>query len=164
MNYIKYIIPIFLAVVLSLVPSFVNVNQTWTLILGAVVKGGLLIYFLRLNNNNTPFINTLTILLILMMLGEYLISYNYIMAQVITFFSNTAFITIFFLRAKSKANSDNLAFLKSLSVAAFGIGNMIYISTNENLVLLIIGNLFMAGIYLYDRLLREGEKNTNSIN
>ena len=128
-------------------------------------KAGLFIYYLRLNNTGTPLINTLTVILITMAFGEYLLSINTTLGQIIFIISDIAFGLLFFLRQKLKETKDKLSKLKITAVSLFVLANIATFDQTTGLSLVAIGLLFITSVYFYDRLVtiadskKEGAKN-----
>jgi hypothetical protein len=160
MNYLKFLIPIAIAILLTLLASTIpEENRDIQLILGIVIKGGLLICYLRLNNAESPFINTLTAILVAMMTGEYLFNTGVItIGQIIFIGANTGFAVMYFLRQIMKDKKDKLRTMKILGVCVYCFGNILYITDVMGMVPLVIGSVFLGGVYFYDRLLMVSEQ------
>ena len=160
MDYSKYLLPlgiVFLLTVLSaaIPPEYRDIQ----LVIGGIVKYGALVYYLRLNNAKSPFVNTLTIILAVMMTGEYLFNTGMTTTgQVVFIIANIGFAIMFFLRQMVKDSKDKLMSLKVLAVCVYCIGNVLYIKDVSGLMPLLIGNLLLTGVYFYDTLLTISEQ------
>lgn len=155
MHYLKLIIPIPIATAITLltIPMAVS-NNNLNLIIASSVKAGLLIYYLRLDNSGTPLIKTLTVLLIVMAVGEFLFSINVVPGRLLLITSSLLLGLTYFFRQKLKGKTDKLAGIKSIAVFTYGIANIIYGFGFIHLAVLLVGQLSLAGVYLYDRLTR----------
>jgi hypothetical protein len=156
MNYIKFLAPIPIAVILTVLTFVLFENQpndNYILIPGTLVKGGLLIYYLRIGNEKTPLINTLTVILLCMLTGEYLFNNEFTGGQLIFIVSNIALIVIYLIRQKLKDKKDRLSGLKSVAVMFYSLTNILYINKVMDVLPLIIGTLILVSVYFYDRLL-----------
>lgn len=119
-----------------------------------ILKFGLLISYLRLGNSRTPLINTLTLTLIIMGLGEYLLlSDSSTLGQIISIISCIAFGLLYFFRQKLKDNKDNLSKLKIAAVSIFVLTNIPIVEQKESMILAAIGLFFLTSVYIYDRLI-----------
>ena len=151
MKYLKFFLPIplvFLLIFLS------EQYMRDTLHIGVYFfKTGLFIYYLRLDNSGTPLINTLTVVLLSMALGEYLLSINTTLGQVIFIISDIAFGLLYFFRQKFKDSKDKLSKLKIATVSIFVLTNIPTLGQNESMVLAAIGLFFLTSVYIYDRLI-----------
>jgi hypothetical protein len=159
MNYIKLLLPIGVAILLTILASFFEgQSSSIPLILGIITKAGVLIYYLRLNNSRTPFINSLTGILFTMMMGEYFFNTRIvIIGTAIYIAANLGFLILYFLRHVMKLKKDKLMAIKNLAVAIYCLGNILYIVDVMGLAPLIIGTMFISGVYFYDRLIKESE-------
>ena len=122
-------------------------------------REGLFIYYLRLDNNRTPFINTLTVLILAMSLGEYVLGLNSTLGQIVFIISVILFGIVFFIRQKLKDHFDKMSKLKIAAVSLFVLANIIVVGQNG--ILVGIGVLLMASVYLYDRLIKIADAKEN---
>jgi hypothetical protein len=157
MNYLKLFLPIPFAILLIVLTFLTFENQSdkvYVLICGILVKGGVLIYYLRIGNDKTPMINTLTVILLGMLTGEYLFNNELTGGQILFIITNIAFVIVYLIRQTLKDKKDKLASLKSIAVLVYGVTNIIYINGAMNMIPILIGNLLLTSVYLYDRLLK----------
>jgi hypothetical protein len=157
MNYIKLLLPIGVAILLTILASFFEGQSSGVpLTIGIIIKGGIVISYLRLNNSRTPFINSLTGILFTMMIGEYLINTGIVIVGISIFIAaNLGFIILYFLRHVMKLKKDKLMAIKTLAVAIYCLGNILCIFDVMGLAPLITGTMFISGVYFYDRLIKE---------
>ncbi len=154
MKYWKLLIPIPIAIMLT-VFAIPFEHQNYYPLVGDIVKGGLLIYYLRLDNSNTPLINSLTTIVLVMMLGEYLLFHERSMSgQVLFVIANMSLGLTYFFRQRLKAAKDRLAGLKTLAVFVYSLMNILYSFEIMSVMPIIIGVIFLYGVYFYDRVLR----------
>ena len=144
-----------LGILISLIPTLLfEDDRDIQLVLGVAIKAGLLVYYLNLNNRGTPFIQTLTFILLIMLFGEYLFNTGRILVgQVIFIIANIVFAVMYFLRQVMKTQKGKVNSLKISAVVIYCVGNIIYILDTIGLPPLVIGTLFLSGVYFYDRLM-----------
>ena len=150
MKYLRLFVPIPIAILAIILSA--NYFEGPNKIISIVLKGGLLIYYLRLGNAGTPLINTLTVVLVSMAVGEYLLWTNIIIAQVILIISSLALGLLYFFRQIINDARGKLVKLKMVAVSIFGLVNILSLYSSMNLVPMGIGTLFLTFVYFYDRL------------
>lgn len=114
---------------------------------------GFFVYYLRLDNNRTPLINTLTVLVLGKILGEYLVMHNSPVGPAVSVISALAFAIVFFIRQKLKPHFNTLSKIKIAAVSLFALANIIAV-TQDVPVVFGFGTLVIALVYLYDRLIK----------
>jgi hypothetical protein len=159
MNYSKLLLPAaFMILLTTIVALFDWPDLHAQLTLGIFLKAGLLIYYLRVNNSGTPFINTLTSIMILVMAGEYLINTGFVTTgNIIYVVANIGFAVMYFLRHVMKDKRDKLMTIKVLATCCYCLANILHINDDTELTVLLIGHLVLGGVYFYDRLLAISE-------
>jgi len=149
MKYIKLFLPLIIGLAINTLweINFQKPDPTVTTIL----KFGLLIYYLRLDNSGTPLINTLTGTIIFMGIGEYFLKNYQVLGQILYGLSAFAFGTIYFLRQTQKQTKDRLLKIKVLAVIIF---SLLAIATLKlpTLIPFTIASILLMLIYFYDRL------------
>jgi hypothetical protein len=150
MKYLKLFLPIPLVFLLI----FISEQYVGNVLPVGVyfIKAGLFIYYLRLDNAGTPLINTLTVILLSIALGEYLLTVNITLGQIIFSISSIAFGLLYFLRQELKEAKDKLSKLKIAAVSIFVLTNILRVGLDANMVLVATGALFITSVYFYDRL------------
>lgn len=114
---------------------------------------GCFVYYLRLDNNRTPLINTLTVLVVGIILGEYLVMHNSPVGPTVSVISALAFAIVFFIRQKLKPHFNTLSKIKIAAVSLFALANIIAVAQDVSIVFG-FGTLAIALVYLYDRLIK----------
>lgn len=157
MKYLKLFLPIpiaFIAMFLSekYLTAIVPVDDLME-IERYVFMVGCFIYYLRLDNNRTPLINTLTVLVLGIILGEYLVMHNSPVGPVVSIISALAFAIVFFIRQKLKPHFNTLSKIKIAAVSLFALTNIIAVAQDVPIAFG-FGTLLMALVYLYDRLVK----------
>jgi hypothetical protein len=152
MKYFKLFLPFIIYFLVLIIWEIYFQNQPDPTIV-TILKSGLLIYYLRLDNSRAPLINTLTLTLILMGFGEYLLlSDSTTMGQIIFIMSSIAFGLFYFFRQKLKEKKDKLSKLKIAAVSIFVLTNILRVGMDASVVLVGIGTLCLASVYFYERL------------
>jgi hypothetical protein len=152
MKYFKLFLPFTIYFLILIVWEIYFQNQPDPTVV-IILKFGLLIFYLRLDNSRTLLINTLTLILILMGFGEYLLlSDSSTLGQIIFSISSIAFGLFYFFRQKLKETKDKLSKLKIAAVSIFVLTNILRVGMDASMVLVGIGALFLASVYFYDRL------------
>lgn len=157
MKYLKLFLPIpiaFIAMFLSekYLTALVPVDDLME-IERYVFMVGCFVYYLRLDNNRTPLINTLTVLVVGTILGEYLVMHNSPVGPAVSVISALAFAIVFFIRQKLKPNFNTLSKIKIAAVSLFALANIIAVAQDVPTVFG-FGTLVIALVYLYDRLIK----------
>lgn len=116
------------------------------------------VYYLRLDNNRTPLINTLTVLVLGKILGEYLVMHNSPVGPVVSIISALSFAIAFFIRQKLKPHFNTLSKIKIAAVSLFALANIIAVAQDVPVVFG-FGTLVIALVYLYDRLIKIADGN-----
>ena len=150
MNYLKLFIPIPIAVIIQILSE--NYFDGPNKVIAIIVKAGVFIYYLRLGNQGTPLINTLTLILLSMAVGEYLLITNTTFGQIILAISDIALGLTYFFRQKLKNKKDKLVKLKTTAVFIFVLTNLLSVDGSMSLIPLAIATLFLTFVYFYDRL------------
>ena len=150
MNYLKLFIPIALAILVAVLSENYFIEHTE--MVAIILKAGMLIYYLRLGSTGTPLINTLTIILVIMAIGEYLLQTSMSIGQIILVISDLALGLIYVIRQKLKGGKDKLSKLKITAVFIFVLTNPLSADRSMNLFPLSIATLILAFVYFYDRL------------
>lgn len=114
---------------------------------------GFFVYYLRLDNNRTPLINTLTVLVLGTILGEYLVMHNSPVGPFVSIISALAFAIVFFIRQKLKPHFNTLSKIKIAAVSLFALANIIAVAQDVSIVFG-FGTLVIALVYLYDRIIK----------
>ena len=155
-NYLSLFLPILIVIsLIGVIDPFIGNNQRLMYpIFADVIKGMLLVYYLRLRNNGTPLINTLTIVAILMVASDYLFAVSNPFGKYIFVLCNVSFIILFLFRQKLKSKKDKLSTLKVFSVFTWAFANCLYILFYQNSVLVILGILTITITYFYDRVIK----------
>ncbi|HMV09401.1 MAG TPA: hypothetical protein PK325_07195 [Cyclobacteriaceae bacterium] len=117
-----------------------------------LLKAVFFLYYLRLGNNRTPLINTLTVLALGMIAGEYLLSYNSTIGLIAFIVSDILFGIAFFIRQKLKDHFNTMSKLKITAVSLFVLANIIAVVQHGTTVLVGMGVFIMVAVYFYDRL------------
>jgi len=156
MNYWKLFLPIPIAILIALstIP-FESQYRGYNIVIGIIVKCGLLIYYLRLSNSGTPLINSLTAIIIIMLAGEYYIFTK--AGQLVFVFANIALGITYLLRQKLKNKKDKLAGVKTGAIFLFALINIISVFELTWVTLMFFGYTILTGVYFYDRLVKLGE-------
>ena len=150
MKYLKLFIPIPITILIDILSlyHFEGPNPY----VAIVLKTGLFIYYLRLDNARTPLINTLTLILLSMGLGEYFLQINTTVGQIILTCSVIAFGIVYAIRQRLKDKKDKLIKLKITAVFVFVLTNIMAVDKTVGLIPVVIGTLFIMAVYFYDRL------------
>jgi hypothetical protein len=151
MDFAKLFALIPFAIILVLVsPYLQNYFTNYSGAVGPVIKVGMMIYYLRLSNNGTPLINTLTLFLVVAGAGEYLIIKNFDLGLTLMGAANIAFAITFLFRQKLKTLKDKNSKLKTATVFIYALSIILYL-TLSIFPALIVGILALALVYFYDR-------------
>lgn len=150
MKYLKLFIPIPITILIDILSE--NYFEGPNPYVAVVLKAGLFIYYLRLDNTRTPLINTLTLILLSMGLGEYFLQTNTTVGQIILVCSVIAFGIVYAIRQRLKDKKDKLIKLKITAVFVFVLTNITAVELQASLVPVVIGTLFIMAVYFYDRL------------
>lgn len=157
MKYIKLFVPLLISIITIILTGvyFEEQDGSSEIIIFIILKAGLLIYYLRLGNAGTTLINTLTLLLVSTAIGEYFLSTNATVGQIILIISYLAFGLIYFFRQKLKDKKDKLIKFKTTAVFIFVLTNILSVDSSMSRIPLGIGTIFLTFVYFYDRLTLE---------
>ena len=155
MKYIKLFVPLLIAILTIILTGIYFDRQvdSSVVIIFIILKVLLFIYYLRLGNAGTTLINTLTLLLVSTAIGEYLLTINATVGQIVLITSYLAFGLIYFFRQKLKDKKDKLIKLKMAAVFIFVLTSILSVDSSMSRIPLGIGTILLVFVYFYDRLI-----------
>lgn len=152
MKYVRLTLPLLIALVALLLAEFgLSENQPLLAIARIAIKAALFIWCLRESGAGKPFQSQLTILLLVVFVGEFFFGYVRPLGQVLYGFGSLGFAALYFARQKMQRKTDMLTGLKVASVCVFALVNVViavdpYLST-----LAVLGNFALGASYIYTR-------------
>jgi len=116
----------------------------------------LFMYYLRWKNEGTPLINVLTIFLLILLEGIFLLDKSPEVAKISLIIGNMGFPISYLVRVRLKKPEEKMgrfSLLKIVGVMLFAMGNFIYFYNFPKLIeVQALGTLVLAFAYAFDRI------------
>lgn len=139
----------------------VNPDSDITQFIFSLLTVGIFIYYLRWKNSGSPLINTLTVFLVIMYEGIYVVDKFPVIGKAAFLLGGFGFGIAFFIRIRMKTDEERegrYSLLKAICVLLYLAGEFIYVMNYPKLSeAAIIGGLALAFGYFYDRFMNYDE-------
>ena len=154
MKHLRLLIPI--PVFITTIIIIENYFFDYHLEAGIILKTASLIFYLRLDRKGTPLLNTLSALVVLMGVGEYVLLIEPPIGKIVLIVSVAAFGLMFFFRQKLKEAKDPLSQQKSVFVLIFVLAEVYSVNNSSKpSIALLVSFVLLGGLYLYDRMVMD---------